>query len=223
MAFVPGGQGYGQSVLLPNLIPSSNIYSAAYIALPEALMGQPNPIGQMLVQYGGTSGVAIQLAQRLVSKQDNPHPVQYPEGRVYGNREVYGIPIINQPDTITLEFMETRNPSVRDFFLKWLSTIFDYQTSRSYNYNIPQLQATIYLYDFAPDLSAVVFKQTVFGAYPMSLNDNDSINFNVENQDLSRISVQFKCTLTIPELSPPFDEYATILAQTLFPNLNYLV
>ncbi len=220
MPFVPGGQGYIASVLMPNLIPASNIFSAAFIEIPPALMNQANPLGQYIVKYGGVVGIALQLAARMISKQDNEHPVIYPEGRVYGNREVYGMPLQNQPDTTTLEFIETRNPSVRDFFLKWATTIFDYQTSRSYNYQIPQLQATIYLYDFSPDLSAVVFKQTLLGAYPLSVNDNEAIGFQVDAQDLARITVQFKHVFTYPELSPSFDNCALLLREMLMPNIR---
>jgi len=217
MPYVPGGRNIKPTIIKPNVIPASNNYSGVYIEFGSLLID--SKFREILDSVNGTRGLAEALVLRLIEKDDIEHRLQYPEGRIYGNRVVFGLPVVNWDGTIRMRFLETRNPSIRDLFIAWASLISNYYTGAALSYQLPRLQARIFVYDFSPDLNSIINKITLFNCYPQGIPE--VVTLDVTAQELLAIDITFAYSAFIVEDNPTWDRYAEIVREKIKPTINF--
>jgi len=221
MAYIIGGKGIPDyTQLLPNLIPDVIQRVGLYIEFPNVTNHPDNSPLKQLLQIVDADTLAKGLALRIVGVTSTEDTLEIPTAKVYGNRTIYGPPVLNQPTSMTVTFVETRAPSPRDVMIVWARTVSDWFNGISWHYVPPELQATIHYYVFTPDLRFIERKETFYGAYP-SAPPSDPINANVSDTELVTFNQEFRFSfkkIENPDKPATDDPIAKAIIDTIYPN-----
>lgn len=219
MPYIVGGKGLPEyTQLVPTLVPDVIQRVGLYIEFPNIANHPDNsPLKKLLQRVAGDT-LAKGLALRIVGVNSTEDPLEVPTGKVYGNRTVYGPPVLNQPTSMSVTFIESRQPSPRDVMLTWANTISDWFNGTSWHYVPPELQATIYYIVFTPDLKFIERVETFYAAYPASL-PMEPINSNVTATDLVTFTQEFRFSVKFidnPEEEAKQHPIAKIILDTIY-------
>jgi len=221
MAYVIGGRGLPDyTQLLSSLVPDVIQRVGVYIEWPEIRNHPDNsPLKKLLTQVD-PDALSRGLALRVVTVNPTEDVIEVPTAKVYGNRTIFGPPVINQPTSMSVVFVETRKPSPRDIMRTWHNTIYSWTNGISWHYVPPELQATLYYYVFTPDLKAIERKEVYYGVYPSNA-PSDAINTNVSDTDFVTFTQEFRFSVkkVWRNISDPNNEpYAKAIIETIYAN-----
>lgn len=218
MPYIPGATGLKMSLTEPDIIPSTS-FGFAVIELPK-LTPTVNPqLFEYILRHGNGSQKAfgVKLAARTISISEWIPRSTYTKQRIYGARYAISAPRHEEPGSITLQFLETRAPSVRDFFLLWRKT-WDDATGKAVYYDPPKMQGKITVYYLIPDLSAIDLKITFYAAYPAALPE-DPVAGDVSDTGLSQLSITFNYVAAVPCFDNKWDDLGLFFRDKLFPSV----
>lgn len=216
MPYVPGVTGLKKSITEPDIIPTTN-FAFAVIELPRIVPDVNRDLFNYITKYGGDKDFGVKLAARTISISDWIPRSTYTKQQVYGGRYAISAPKHEEPGTITLQFLETRKPSVRDFFLLWRKTWDDF-LGKSIYYDPPKMSGRLTVYYLIPDLSAIDLKIIFYNVYPESIS-NDAIAGDVSATDLSQFSISFRYVAAVPYFNPKWDPKGLYYRDKLFPSV----
>ena len=216
MAYVPGATGLKKSITEPDIIPTTT-FAFAIVQLPR-LVPEINPqLFEYIARYGGNKDFGVKLAARTISISDWIPRSNYAKQMVYGGRYAISAPRHEEPGTISLQFIETRNPSARDFFLMW-RRIWDDFSGKALYYDPPKMAGRLKVYFLTPDLEAITLKITFYNAFPEAIPE-DAISADVSSTDLSQFTVNFRYVAAVPDLNPRWDNDGLYYRDKLFPSV----
>ena len=216
MPYVPGATGLKKSITEPDIIPTTN-FAFAVIELPRLVPDVNRDLFNYITKYGGDKDFGVKLAARTISISDWIPRSTYAKQQVYGGRYAISAPKHEEPGTITLQFLETRKPSARDFFLLWRKTWDDFSGKAIY-YDPPKMSGRLTVYYLIPDLSAIDLKIMFYNVYPESIS-NDAIAGDVSATDLSQFNISLRYVAAVPCFNPKWDPKGLYYRDKLFPSV----